>query len=198
MRANEAIGQSRYIIIIIAIVIIIYIYISLNCGEKKIIRKGVNMVTCQSSCILKVLSMIQLHNTSSQRQDANQKNYPCPFCGMNLPLQYLSSHVSLFHTQESTGTVCSVCKETVANFPKHLQKNHFSPNSLNIRKGSGGSMEGLNTNSPGGGQVGDLKKTTRQPVFILTVVRRPKDGKFLMVDEVASQVNIILNCPIVS
>ncbi|KAJ3216282.1 hypothetical protein HDU67_009717 [Dinochytrium kinnereticum] len=116
-------------------------------------------------------------------KDARERSY-----WSSLPLQSLSVHVPLFHTQEPGGAVCTVCKENVAFLPKHLKENHAtmpeSPSS-SVPPSQRGSRSML------GGYLSDdassRPKRPRQPVFALVVVRRPSDGKFLMVDEISSQ-----------
>ncbi|KAJ3416070.1 hypothetical protein HDV05_003429 [Chytridiales sp. JEL 0842] len=162
--------------------------------------KGINMITDQIPNILNVLSTIQVHYAASMQQkfgfngsptiagtpdtSASARLFPCPFCGITLPLHHLHTHVPLFHIQEPNGTVCSICKDTVANLPKHLTESHSSMGSrmglspteaASLRRGSSESSSQL------------VGRKQRQPVFVLAVIRRPRDGKFLMVDEVASQ-----------
>ncbi|KAI8853629.1 NUDIX hydrolase domain-like protein [Chytridium lagenaria] len=157
--------------------------------------KGVNMVTDSLGSILTVLTMIQSHHSptpsffhSSGSQQLNQTLYACPFCGVNLSLHSLSIHVPLYHTQEPGGAVCTICKENVAFLPKHLKENHpIVPESPGGSQASSHRGSRANMGIYLSDDASPKARRSRQPVFALVVVRRPSDGKFLMVDEVARQ-----------
>ncbi|KAJ3114710.1 hypothetical protein HDU96_001759 [Phlyctochytrium bullatum] len=88
--------------------------------------------------------------------------------------------------EHEDGAVCTVCKENVPFLPKHLREAHpISPlpptsvaSSASNKGRSKPRLDDMSLPAP---------KRQRQPVFALVVVRRPTDGKFLMVDEVARQ-----------
>ncbi|KAI8802113.1 hypothetical protein BJ742DRAFT_912780 [Cladochytrium replicatum] len=157
-------------------------------------RKGVNMVTDYFPALYSILTSIHAQRATRSIFDTKSSSsptrggrpgsriskhtpgvdgdaeYSCPYCGLEFTISKLRVHVPLYHTQEPGGTVCSVCKESVAGLPKHLDKAH------------GDGTEG--------GSAGVLRRKPvnhRQPVFALVVCRRPSDGRFLMVDEVSSQ-----------
>ncbi|KAJ3325045.1 hypothetical protein HDU76_013266 [Blyttiomyces sp. JEL0837] len=168
------------------------------------LSKGINMITTQISSVVDVLSTIQEHSgifsspsskTIKGPEQQSQSNYTCPFCGLNLKLEHLYSHVPLFHAQESEGATCCICKEQVYNFPLHLHYYHevgsgsASGDLSSGRRNSsnpGPSSAGGGVASPVGGGHPTAKKP-RQPVFALVIVRRPRDGKFLLVNEIGGQ-----------
>jgi hypothetical protein len=168
--------------------------------------KGINMIVDSMATVITVLNMIQ-QQVSNQSAFLSQSsnsptstNYDCPFCGLTMSLKNLYGHVPLFHIQETGGTVCSICKENVANLPAHLNKHHPPTSDIVVKSSKRPSFSfneaDMNTATTAEPPALPAKsnmpqRKPRQPVFALVVVRRLQDGKFLMVDEVASQVS---NC----
>ncbi|KAJ3208475.1 hypothetical protein HDU82_002431 [Entophlyctis luteolus] len=83
----------------------------------------------------------------------------CPHCLTKLPFSSMAVHIPLFHCQQKNKPgFCPLCKRTSPRFAVHLVEEH------------------------------SLEQSVRQPVFALVIVRRPSDGKFLLVDECCSWV----------
>jgi hypothetical protein len=84
----------------------------------------------------------------------------CPGCGMpNLTPEELAVHIPLYHNEGfDKPTMCALCDDKFHPLIVHLVEHH----------------------SLAGGNIHRVK----QNVFSLVIVRRPTDGKYLMVDEV--------------
>ncbi|RKO87065.1 hypothetical protein BDK51DRAFT_26626 [Blyttiomyces helicus] len=146
--------------------------------------KGINMVTSSLPSLRTVLTIIHTHAAPPSQLALSlptPPRYPCPFCGTRLSLPHLREHVPLHHAQEPSGNVCTVCGEAVANVMVHFVEAHGD--GAGTEAGAEGAGKGVGASKEGK----DRRRRARQPVFALVVCRRPQDGKFLLVDEVASQ-----------
>ena len=115
-----------------------------------------------------VYSLKQVQNTIGNRGYQTHGQYQCPYCGMEeLTEDELWHHVPLYHINESKAVECPLCDNghLESKFLVHLRNRHGPV----IR----------------GEIAAEYKEGISTHAFALVVVRRPRDSKFLVVQEAA-------------
>lgn len=148
--------------------------------------QGVNMVCFEISAITKIVdAVLYLSNVPKRSEEVFQ----CSYCAAEMDISRMHIHVPLFHSQESEGTVCTICEvakylmqTTTACLTQHLKDSHPVP-TISIPTSFPSYLtknNSLKTSSPS-------QPKNRIPVFVLVVCKRPLDNRYLLVDELYSQ-----------
>ena len=148
--------------------------------------------TCQQSVISKGSSVASTSHIVA----------PCPYCAIPFTFAKLHIHIPLYHSQESDGTVCTLCEECVVNLSAHVRDIHpINASTLSevpvnfFYVGEDKTLTSVRMEQMMNKYL--KKKPGRIPIFALVVVRNPTDGKYLLTDEIGSQVKklylVILN-----
>jgi hypothetical protein len=109
----------------------------------------------------------------------------CSFCGTEMDLAKLHIHVSMYHSHEAEGTVCTICETSTSNLASHLKESHPVSKSVKIDSSFPLRIAGVSRYTLL--EKGNGKAAGRIPVFVLVVVKRADDARYLLKNEVASQ-----------